>query len=282
MPSFCLLGPSERLGFLYRGEKLQAHPNIAVFWELILTVNRQLILPTDKIHKLHSELAFWKNRVTASKHQMQRLCGVLNFCCKVVRGGRVFMYHMIQLLKRFNDRPRITLPRSFFEDLSWWDKFAESFNGYADFFDTQENSVDIYTDACLYGMAAIYANDFYQARVYPSDGDMITFGEISPHAYDVMINSSHAQNINVLELVAVYLALSRWSSKLKNCRVVLHCDNLQVCYNLSRDKTRNELSNACLREIFWICVLNNIYISPAYIPSSANVEADYLSRYIFH
>ena len=109
-------------------------------------------------------------------------------------------------------------------------------------------------------MAAIYADDFCQARVYPSDSENIAILKVTEHSYIAMIPKTHANNINVLELAAVHLALFRWSSLLSNCRIVLHCDNLQVCYNLSKDKTRNELSNSCLRDIFWICVTNNIYI----------------------
>ena len=61
------------------------------------SVQQRLILPAEKLDKLHAELAFWKNRRTATKYQMQRLFGILNFCCKVIRGGRVYMFHMIKI-----------------------------------------------------------------------------------------------------------------------------------------------------------------------------------------
>ena len=86
------------------------------------------------------------------------------------------------------------------------------------------------------------------------------------------------KNINVLELIAVCPAMIRWSNSFKNARIISYCDNLQVCYNLAKDKTKNALSNGCLRSIFWMCVKNNVYISPVYIPSRYNVDADYLSR----
>ena len=278
-----LIKTLREIGFYISWKKVTSPSRYCRFLGIgIDSINCQLILPDDKLVKLHAELSFWNNRKSATKHQMQRLCGVLNCCCKVVRGGRVFMFHMIQLLKRFNNCSRIALPSSFFDDMLWWGKFAETFNGYADFFDIQENSVEIYTDACLHGLAAICEEDFYQARVCSTSDEVISFYKNSLHSYEILIPEPHSVNINVLELAAVYLALLRWSYKLTNCRVILYCDNLQVCYNLARDKTRNALSNVCLREIFWICVSNNIYISPVYTPSSANVDADYLSRAIFY
>ena len=242
------------------------------------SVNQRLILPDDKIKKLNSELNFWQDRRTATKFQMQRLCGVLNFCCKVVRGGRVFMFHMIQLLKCFNLKSRIELPKSFHEDITWWLSFAETFNGCADFFDPVDRSVELYTDACLNGLAGVCDSDFYQAKVIPVTDATPSFITLSAHHYEARVPYYHAANINVLDLIAVLLAFIRWNVKFENTRVISYCDNLQVCYNLAKDKTKNCLSNYCLRQIFWMCASINSYISPVYIPSKYNVDADYLSR----
>ena len=188
------------------------------------------------------------------------------------------MYHMIQLLKQFNMKRRIELSVEFFNDLSWWTNFAETFNAYADFFNPVDNSIELYTDACLQGMAAICENDFYQARVFHCDNADLYCLAASEHAYDVFVPVKHAANINVLELIAILIAIYRWENLLYNQQLIIYCDNLQVCYNLCKDKTKNALSNQCLRKIFWKCIEKNAYISPVYIPSKYNVDADYLSR----
>ena len=188
------------------------------------------------------------------------------------------MFHMIQLLKCFNTRKRIELPATFFANTLWWQTFAEDFNGYADFFDPVANTFELFTDACLTGLAAICQKDFYNAKVVEGDGDDIYYTCITPKVYAVTVPKVHVANINVLVLSAILLALIHWNTVLINCRVLCYCDNLQVCYNLCKDKTKNPLSNECLRLIFWICVTNNIFISPAYIPSIMNDDADYLSR----
>ena len=277
-----LISTLRKLGFYISWRKVTSPSQKCRFLGIdIDSVSGQLLLPDDKLFKLEQELCFWANRKTASKIQMQRLCGILNFCCKVVRGGRVFMYHMIELLKLFHTARRIKLPLSFFEDLNWWRCFSTTFNGSADFFDPVSNTVELYTDACLYGLAAIFQNDFLQAKILPCDDvDMYCYA-VSANAYDLFVPIEHVNNINVLELAAILLSFIRCSDSIKNCRVLTYCDNLQVCFNLAKDKTVNPLSNDCLRKIFWLCVNNNTYISPVYIPSKYNVDADYLSRNLF-
>ena len=103
-------------------------------------------------------------------------------------------------------------------------------------------------------------------------------GSVNPKFRAVFVPEKHAANINVLELIAILLGFIRWDHKFHTSRIISYCDNLQVCYNLAKDKTKNGLSNYCLRQIFWLCVLNNTYISSVYIPSIYNVDADYLSR----
>lgn len=50
------------------------------------SINMKLSLPQDKILKLQAELRFFRDRRRASKRQLQRLCGQLSHCAKVIRG----------------------------------------------------------------------------------------------------------------------------------------------------------------------------------------------------
>ena len=169
-----LINTLRKLGFYISWRKITSPTQYCRFLGIdIDSVSHKLWLPPDKISKFHNELNFWSGRKTATKLQMQRLCGILNFCCKVIRGGRVYMFHMIQLLKLFNKDRRITLPENFHSDIAWWYTFASMFNGCADFFDPVTSTVELVTDACLEGLAAIFDKDFYQARVLPCDDDAI-------------------------------------------------------------------------------------------------------------
>ena len=238
----------------------------------------RLSLPEDKILKLHSELEFWVNRRYATKKQMQRLCGTLNYCCKVVRGGRAFMHNMISLLPCFSVRRRLSLPNSFFDELDWWRSYATIFNGEADIIDTSSNTVELYTDASLSGLAGVAPWDYFTSMVYSTKNSQVAYVQINDNEYITYIPEDQVLNINVLELVAVYLSLERWQHELQDSRVIINCDNQQVCYMLCRDRSRNLTASILLRHIFWICVSRNLYVSPQFISSVDNTTADYLSR----
>ena len=110
-----LISTLRRLGFYISWKKVTSPTQYCRFLGIdIDSVSQKLILPDEKLLKLHNELAYWDNKHTATKLQLQRLCGVLNFCCKVIRGGRVYMFHMISLLKLFNQQRRISLPSTFY------------------------------------------------------------------------------------------------------------------------------------------------------------------------
>ena len=72
----------------------------------------ELSLPKEKVCKLHKELESFEGRKKATKHQIQRLCGVLSHCCKVVKGARTFSHQAIDLLDLLKglegENPRIT------------------------------------------------------------------------------------------------------------------------------------------------------------------------------
>ena len=277
-----LISLLRRLGFYISWPKVTSpSTNCRYLGIEINSVHQTLSLPSDKMNNLSNELAFWEHRTTATKKEMQKLCGILNYCCKVIRGGRVFMHYMISLLKCFNTVNRIKLPLSFFEDLEWWRSYSEIFNGKADFINPELSTHSIDTDACLQGIAGVFNNDFFQGCVGISDSDCFEVYPITDNLYNVLVPIEHVSNINILELLAVYVALCRWYYNFNNSRLLVNCDNLQVCYMLAKDRSSNTLANECLKSIFWLCVKQNMYISPCYRPSSANIIADYLSRTVY-
>ena len=62
------------------------------------STNMSLSLPKDKLDKLVTELEFFEGRSRATKKQLQRLCGIIAHCAKVVRGGRIFSRRLVDLL----------------------------------------------------------------------------------------------------------------------------------------------------------------------------------------
>jgi hypothetical protein len=58
------------------------------------------------------------------------LCGKLNWACQMVKGGRTFVRRLIDSLSNVNNRnAKILLSSEFFDDIAWWVKFMNMFNG---------------------------------------------------------------------------------------------------------------------------------------------------------
>lgn len=87
-------------------------------------------LPKDKLKRLYDELEFFVNKTRASIRQVQRLCGVLSHCAKVVKGGKTFSQRVFRLLKAWPDsQKRIRLSTGFKHNVFWLKQFAASLIG---------------------------------------------------------------------------------------------------------------------------------------------------------
>ena len=69
------------------------------------TIAGELRLPADKLHRLQALLCQWGDRKVCERKELESLIGLLNHACKVVRVGRSFLRHMIDLLHSTPDSP---------------------------------------------------------------------------------------------------------------------------------------------------------------------------------
>ena len=269
------------LGFCVSWKKC-ASPSTCVRYLGILidSVTMSLSLPDDKLLKLKGELEFFKGRSRATKRQIQRLCGVIAHCAKVVRGGRTFSRRIIDMLSGLGDNnPRIRLSEDFKLDLDWWLSFAKDFNGKENIIFPNNGDGHLFsTDSCLKGYGIL--SDFdWQAGYFNSDElPKLESNCDQSHGHWLNVKVGDATNINFLELVPVWLALVRYSESWKDSHVLCLTDNTQVVAMLRKGHSVNKLCMTLLRRIFWICAKNNIYLTPKHIAGHLNVIPDLLSR----
>ena len=88
-------------------------------------------------------------------------------------------------------------------------------------------------------------------------------------------------NINILELWPIVVGLKRWAHLLKNKSLNLFTDNTQVMFMLLKGSSSNPIFLSWIKEIYWICVINNIELKPKYINTRNNLVADTLSRLLY-
>ena len=85
-------------------------------------------------------------------------------------------------------------------------------------------------------------------------------------------------DINCLELLTVVVALKLWGPFLKGKRFKVLCDNQTSVYVLNSGRCRNYFLSACLREIAYLCAVNETQLIALHIEGSQNRLSDLLSR----
>jgi hypothetical protein len=64
---------------------------------------RTLSLPDKKLTEVKQLLVNWSDKKKATKRDVQYLVGKLNWCARVVRGGRTFLRHLLTSFLEFDD-----------------------------------------------------------------------------------------------------------------------------------------------------------------------------------
>ena len=201
----------------------------------------------------------------------------MSHCSYVVRGGRTFSRRIFDLAASYSRQTKfIPLHAPILADLEWWLKFCGCFNGKACIL-RDLHPIPMYSDSSFLGFGAWMGRDWLAGCWSDSDiPQEFAFG--CSHLGDPPSFDSAPRNINVLELWPVVLGLKRWGPLFRNCYVHVITDNMQVLAMLCTGRSSNKLCMSWLREIFWMCFIWNIDISPSYIKSADNCLADALSR----
>ena len=94
-----------------------------------------MTLPADKLAELHTVVLEFQNKKRASKKQLQRLAGKLNWACRVVYGGCTFLRRILDTMNALSPSGKFRLDSSFRSDIAWWVNFLRIFNGTRMFLD---------------------------------------------------------------------------------------------------------------------------------------------------
>lgn len=249
------------------------------------STNMSVSLPQSKMDRLHREISFFMNKNRATKRQIQQLCGILAHCSKVVKGGRRFSHRIIELLKGWPPtQKRIRLNDRFKHDLCWWQDFSQIFNGKNLMVSYNYGlGPSFYTDACIAGYGMLTDNDwqagYFNSRVTP---DLSRLNPSHSHWMNVHVASADsASNINILELVPIWLCLKRNAHRWNNLHILCFTDNQSVWHMINKRHSINDECMILLRDLFWDCAVNNIHLTSRYIPGKDNHLADMLSRIFF-
>ena len=168
------------------------------------------------------------------------------------------------------------------KDLDWWLEFAEQFNGTAPILGSQAPMCSTYSDSSTsWGYGVIHGPDWVTAS-WEGVEDPPAIPIPEHHWGEVPSIPPQDDNINVLELWPIVVAVERWGDGWENRTVCMVSDNTQVVAALRTGRSTNKTSMEWLRRIFWRAVEKNMDIKSVYIRSEDNEICDSLSRLSEH
>ena len=256
-----LIALLRRLGFAINWNKVEDPCQIITFLDIQLNSNDlTLSLPQPKLQELICLLADFKSKKRASKKQFQSLAGKLNWACRVVQGGRVYLRRVLNLMNTLSlSHHKARLNDSFLKDIEWWLQCIEMFNGTC-MFRNSYCSEPVHVDACLTGAGIAFAGDW--AYVH--------WAQDWPEAVPL--------HINFKEVLAIVQAARRWGCLWANKRVVILTDSQCAKAIINKGTTKNEVVMRFIRELFWMSVAYNFEIECVHIPGANNCLPDAISR----
>ena len=243
-----------------------------------------LAIPEDKrIKTLHMVQKLMEAKKSTVRG-LQQLAGTLNFLCKAIHPGRVFVRRMYakfsfehdlrdKYSKPINEKLKpyhhVRLDAEFRQDCRIWQQFLlyqESVNRpFIDFQADPSDSIelDFYTDASLnenFGVGCFFPPNWGFAAWEPG-----WIAKVKP-------------SIMYLELVALCAGVFMWQERLANMKVEIFCDNTGVRDIVNKNTSGCKNSMLLLRLLTLNSLKYNRRIKVKYVESAKNVFADHLSR----
>ena len=245
------------------------------FLGLLLDSSRQKIfLPLEKIEKalvlINSFLSRKKGKVTL--HEIQKLCGILNFFSRCIIPARAFTRRLYALTQGKNANLKahhhIQLKSENKADLRLWEFFLKHptiFNrNFTDFSLINEvEDLKFYTNASrnkFFGAGGYCEKSWYLVKW---DSDFME--EFNP-------------SINYLELYAVTVAVILWLDRFADRKIAIFCDNTSVIHMINNNTSSCKNCMVLIRIIVLKCLIHNVRLCAKYVASKENDISDSLSR----
>ena len=227
------------------------------------TIAQVVRLPLDKLEKCKTLIHEMLIQDKCTLRELQVLLGLLNFTCTVIVPGRAFLQRLYRLTVGVR-KPyfSIRLTSQVKKDLHIWLQFLEEYNGvtlYREEMFLSENVCHIFSDASkTLGCGAVLDNHWF-ALGWPNEW-------------------WREQNITLLELVPIVLAIQAWGNELRNKCVILHTDNLDLSHDINSQSSKDPLVMSLIRHMVLKLLSFNILFRSRHIPGVSNILSDSLSR----
>ena len=208
-----ILHVASQVGIPLAPNKLEGHTTCLVFLGILNDTNcMETSLPDDKLHELISELQSWSTCNKCLKRELLSLIGKLNFACRIIPTGRIFLHRLIDLSTSARlPHHHVTMNREARRDIAWWLRFLPSWNGRAiipDPYWTKSPDLELFTDASGSLGYGIFYMCHWLADPWPLE--------------------LRNRSIQWQELYPIALACLLWGHQWLGKKLLFHCNNQAV------------------------------------------------------
>jgi hypothetical protein len=259
----CLTNMIVNLGLAVNWDKVSGPERILSFLGISINcIERTLALPEKKLAEVKQLIDSWSNKKRCAKHDLQRLIGKLNWCARVVVGGRTFIRGLINLMIKLKEQYHHTrLNAQAKADLAWWRTGLSLFHGVMPFTcDIALPSYQFSTDACEKGGGAIFNGDWCYV------------------AWNIDFPELQGCHINILELKMVQVAMEKWGHLWRGLHIRVRTDNMASVYAINKGCSRSENLQSIVRQLFWLSVKYQFRLSASHLAGFLNIASDRVSR----
>jgi hypothetical protein len=236
-------------------------PRLPVFGGTLQDSFRSDFPPEEKFQSLCQKI--FSNSPSVTARQFSQLLGFLNSLADVVPLGRLHIRPLQFFLREHWDSASqvwealVPILPVLLPHLDWWTRRENVLTGVALLHSVP--SLTLYTDSSLQGWGA-----FLEGKSVSGVWSLV----------------QQQEQINLLEMTAVLLALQHFKTILVSKAVVLATDNTTVvAYLQNQEGTRCHALFFLCKEIILLCLLSHIHLVVRHIPGTFNVLADCLYRF---
>ena len=238
---------------------------------LLDTENQRVHIPVEKVEWALNLIQQFLNKKKVTVHEVQKLCGFLNFLCRCIVPGRAFTRRLYAMTaagsKELKQHHHVKVKQENKLDLEVWkvfltrpDIFSRPFMDYEA---CDARDVLLYSDASrsfVRGFEAWCQHSWMWGT----------------WCYQFM--SKYNPSIEYLELYAVTAAVLTWIHRFRNRRIYLFCDNESVVHMLNNSSASCKNCMILIRLITLESLCNNVRVYCKHIRTKRNSIADALSR----
>ena len=269
----------ELINFPVSDEKTVWGDTLMTFLGMLLDSERQLVcVPLDKIKRAQDLIRFFLNKKNkkATVVQFQKICGFLNFLCRAIVPGRVFVRRLYAatsgLTKKGKLKPHhhVRISKENRMDLLIWHKFLQHplvfARPFMDFEKVTAEVIDMYSDA---------------SRNFELGFGAYCGSEWSYGQWDRSFMEWYEPSIEYLELYALLVGVLKWIKLFQNRRIVLFCDNEAVVHMVNNNSSKCKNCMKLIRILVLECMVQNVRVLARHVGTKDNGKADALSRLDF-